>query len=299
MTPLVFDKRAVRRHRDRAAAHFAEHDFLFREIGDRLLDRLDDMAGRFPLALDLGCRTGLLARHLSGRGGVAHLVSTDLSSAMAREAPAPRAVADEEALPFAAASFDLVLSNLALHWTNDLPGALLQIRQVLKPDGLLLASLFGGDTLLELREALLEAEIEIAGGASPRLSPVLDVRDAGMLLQRAGFALPVIDTDVITVTYPDALALMRDLRGMGETNAAIERARHPTRRAILASAAARYAARHADAEGRITARFQVIFLTGWAPSDSTPKAARRGSATHRLADVFGTVEKKTGEKPGE
>jgi SAM-dependent methyltransferase len=296
--PLVFDRRAVRRHRDRAAADFAAHDFLFREVGDRLLDRLADMARRFPSALDLGCRTGTLARHIAGRGGVERLVSAELSPAMARAAPPPRLVADEEALPFAPASFDLVLSNLALHWTNDLPGALLQIRQALKPDGLFLAALFGGDTLTELREALLGAELDLAGGVSPRLSPVVDLRDAGMLLQRAGFALPVIDTDMLTVTYADALALMRDLRGMGETNAAAERLRHPTRRTVLAEAAARYAARHADAEGRIVARFQVIFLTGWAPSASTPKPARRGSATHRLADAFGARERKAGEKAG-
>lgn len=296
--PLVFDRRAVRRHRDRAAANFGAHDFLFREIGDRLLDRLADMARRFPSALDLGCRTGLVARHLAGRGGVETLVSAELSPGMARLAPPPRLVADEEALPFAPASFDLVVSNLTLHWTNDLPGALLQIRQALKPDGLFLAALFGGETLLELRETLLGAELDLAGGISPRLSPVVDLADAGMLLQRAGFALPVIDTDLLTVTYADALALMRDLRGMGETNAAAERLRHPTRRAVLVEAAARYAARHADTEGRIVARFQVIFLTGWAPSASTPKAARRGSATHRLADALGTVERKAGDKAG-
>jgi NADH dehydrogenase [ubiquinone] 1 alpha subcomplex assembly factor 5 len=298
MTALVFDRRAVRRHRDRAAANFHQHDFLFREIGDRLLDRLEDMARRFPLALDLGCRTGHLARHIGARGGIERLISADLSAGMAGLAQQPRIVADEEALPFAPARFDLVMSNLALHWTNDLPGALLQIRQILKPDGLLLAALFGGETLIELREALLGAEIDLAGGASPRLSPVLDLPDAGMLLQRAGFALPVVDTDILTVTYPDALALMRDLRGMGETNAAQERLRHPTRRAILAEAASRYAARHADSQGRIAARFQVIFLTGWAPSDSTPKAARRGSATHRLAEALGTVERKAGDKAG-
>jgi NADH dehydrogenase [ubiquinone] 1 alpha subcomplex assembly factor 5 len=192
-----------------------------------------------------------------------------------------------------------VLSALALHWVNDLPGALLQLRRALKPDGLLLAALFGGETLVELRESLLQAELDITGGASPRVSPVVDVRDAGMLLQRAGFVLPVIDTDTLTVTYPDALALMRDLRGMGETNAVTLRPRHPTRRTIIAQAASRYEAAHADASGRITARFQVIFLSGWAPSDNTPKAARRGSATHSLADALGTVERKTGDKAGQ
>src|SRR5581483_6832098 len=215
--------------------------------------------------------------------------------AMAARAGAPVVVGDEELLPFADASFDLVISALAMHWTNDLPGALVQLRRALKPDGLLLAALLGGDTLAELRRALLEAELAETGGAHPRVSPVADVRDAGMLLQRAGFELPVVDSDVLSVSYPDLIALMRDLRGMGETNALSERPRAPTRRGVLARAAAAYPQ---APDGRIEAGFQVIFLTGWAPHPSQPKPLRPGSAAARLADALDARETGTGDKAG-
>jgi len=294
--PRVFDRDAVRRHRDRAADRFDHHDFLFREIGDRLVERLDEVNRRFVRVLDLGCRTGLLRAPLAARAGVETVVGLELSPAMASRAGQPAVVADEELLPFAPGSFDLVVSNLALHWTNDLPGALAQLRRALKPDGLLLAAMLGGNTLADLRAALIDAELAETGGARPRVSPVADVRDAGMLLQRAGFELPVVDADTIWVTYPDAMALMRDLRGMGETNAVAERPRALTRRGVLARAAAAYPAREAD--GRIRAGFQVIFLTGWAPHASQPKPLRPGSATARLADALGGTEHGAGEKIG-
>jgi len=294
--PRVFDRDAVRRHRDRAADRFEDHDFLFREIGERLVDRLDDVNRRFARVLDLGCRTGLLRAPLAARPGVETVVGLELSARMAARAGRPAVVADEELLPFADGSFDLVVSNLALHWTNDLPGALVQLRRALKPDGLLLAALLGGETLADLRAALIDAELGETGGARPRVSPVADVRDAGMLLQRAGFELPVVDADTISVTYPDALALMRDLRGMGETNAVAERPRALTRRGVLARADAAYPAREPD--GRIRAGFQVIFLTGWAPHASQPKPLRPGSAAARLADALGGAEHGTGEKTG-
>src|ERR1700722_18901647 len=260
----VFDRRAVRAHRERAAARLAEHDFLFREAADRLADRLLDFKRAFPTALDLGCHTGVLAQVLRGRGGIETLVQADLSPAMAGRAQGLRVAADEEALPFAPQSFDLVLSVLSLHWVNDLPGALLQIRRCLKPDGLFLGCLLGGGTLAELRDALLHAEAEIEDGASPRVSPFADLRDAGGLLQRAGFALPVADGERIAVTYPNALALMHDLRGMGESNAVLDRRKHFSRRTTLARAAALYAA----ADERITASFQLLTLTGWQPHAS-------------------------------
>lgn len=297
---IVFDRALVRRHRDRAASGMAGHDFLFAEIGDRLLDRLDDVTHRFPLALDLGCRHGLLGRLLKGRGGVRHFLQCDLSASMLRAAGAfgPVVQADEEALPFKEESLDLVLSNLALHWVNDLPGALIQINRALKPDGLFLAAIFGGNTLHELRACLTEAELAETGGISPRISPFADLRDAAGLLQRAGFALPVADAETVTVTYPDMGKLMADLRAMGEGNAVLQRLKRPTRRTVLAHAAALYAARYGAEGGRITATFQVLFLTGWAPHDSQQKPQRRGSAKARLADVLGTVEGSTGEKAG-
>ncbi len=294
----VFDRRAVRRHRDRAAGTLPSHDFLLREVAGRLAERLDDVTRRFPLALDLGCHDGTLGRALAGRGGIETLVQTDLSPAMAgkaRGAGRPAVAADEEALPFAAAAFDAVFSLLSLHWVNDLPGALIQARRALRPDGLFLAALLGGETLKELRTALLEAEIEVEGGAGPRVSPFADVRDLGGLLQRAGFALPVADVDAIEVRYPDAFRLMADLRGMGEANALRDRRKGFSRRATLRRAADLYAARHAGLDGRLPATFQVIYLTAWAPHESQPKALAPGSARSRLAEALGSKERSAGE----
>jgi len=297
----VFDRVLLRRRRDRAAAGLRGHDFLFAEAAERLADRLDDVTRKFPLALDLGCHDGTLARVLAGRGGVETLVQCDLAPAMARAAAsngAPTLAVDEEALPFARASFDLVISVLGLHWVNDLPGALIQIRHVLKPDGLFLGALLGGETLTELRLALMEAELAEEGGVSPRVAPFAELRDAGGLLQRAGFALPVADADRLTVSYPDALALMRELRAMGESNVLIERRRGFTRRATLARAAAIYAEKFADAEGRVRASFEIVTLTGWAPHPCQPQALKPGSAITRLADALGTEERPAGDKAG-
>jgi SAM-dependent methyltransferase len=262
----VFDRGLLRRRRDRAAASLAEHDFLFREAGERLADRLDDITRRFPLTLDLGCHTGEMGRLLQGRGGIETLIQCDLSAAMVRAAGGLAVVGDEELLPFGDGRFDLVLSNLSLHWTNDLPGALIQIRRALKPDGLFLATLLGGETLKELRRALLEAEVEVEGGASPRVSPFADVRDMGDLLQRAGFTQPIADFDIIDVAYAEPFRLIADLRGMGETNALVERRKAFTRRTTLVAAAERYRKLYARADGRVPATFQVIYLTAWAPA---------------------------------
>ena len=292
----VFDRGAVRAHRERAAAGFAGHDFLVAEVAERLADRLADITRSFPLALNLGCHTGQLSAALKSRGGIESLVQADLSEAMVRRAAGPRLVCDEERLPFAASSFDLVMSVLTLHWVNDLPGTLVQIRQVLKPDGLLLAAMLGGETLGELRQALVVAEIEEEGGASPRVSPFADLRDAGQLLQRAGLALPVVDSDTITVTYRDAFALMRELRGMGETNAVGGRRRSSSRRGTLTRAAAAYQEVFGDAQGRVPATYQVLYLTGWAPHESQQKPLRPGSARARLAEALGTEEIPAGDK---
>ena len=294
----VFDRRLVRRHRDRAADGFAQHDFLKREVSERLADRLSDTTRRFARVLDLGCHDGALGRLVAARGEAEMLVSMDLSERFARAAPGLRVVGDEEWLPFADGSFDLVVSALSLHWVNDLPGALVQINRALKPDGLFLAAMLGGGTLEELRQSLLAAELQVEGGASPRISPFADVPDVGGLLQRAGFALPVVDADRIDVSYADAIALMRELRGMGETNAVAERRRVPLRRATLASALRHYGERRAGADGRLPATFQVLYLTAWAPHASQPKPLRPGAAKTRLAEALGTVERPAGEKAG-
>lgn len=290
---MVFDRTALRRHRDRAAATLPQADFLFREAAERLADRLNDVTRRFPLALDLGCHGGQLTEIIGAPSKVERLFQCDPSLAMARTAARnkrPTAVADEDALPFGNGALDLVVSNLSLHWVNDLPGALTQIRRALKPDGLFLANVFGGETLKELRAALLEAESEITGGASPRVSPFIDVRDAGALLNRAGFALPVVDADAITATYAEPLKLMADLRAMGETNAVIARSKKFLRRDVLARALEIYRERFADARGRCIATFQIVTMTAWAPHTSQQKALRPGSATARLADALSTSE---------
>ena len=286
----VFDRDLLRRRRDRQAGGFGAHDFLMAEVAERLLDRLDDVTRSFPLALDLGSHDGLLARLRHGRGGVETFLQADLSMAMAGRACLtghPAFVADEEWLPVKAAALDLILSNLNLHWVNDLPGALLQIHRALKPDGLFLGAMFGGNTLQELRDCLMRAELAETGGVSPRVSPFADVADAAALMQRAGFALPVVDSETITVTYPNMLKLLADLRGMGEANLVVDRLKRPTRRAVIAHAAALYAQDHAGPDGRLLATFQILFLTGWSPHQSQQQPLKPGSGQTSLTDVFG------------
>jgi SAM-dependent methyltransferase len=294
----VFDRAALRGRRRRAARGLAQHDFLLQAGAERLADRLQDVKGGFAHALEFGARGDVLRAAIGPRAGTTLYATAGIATACVAPGTGCALVADEDWLPFADAAFDLVVGNLALHWTNDLPGALIQLRRSLRPDGLLLASLLGGRTLAELRACLLDAELEVTGGASPRVSPFVDVRDAGGLLQRAGFALPVVDADLLTVSYPDALALMRDLRGMGETNCLVERRRAMSRRDVLLRAAALYAERFAGADGRITASFEIVTLTGWAPAPSQPRPLKPGSASRRLAEALGTVEQPTGDKAG-
>src|SRR3954453_9184425 len=292
----VFDRETVRRHRDRAAAGFPAYDFLFTEIAERLGDRLDDVVRDFPVALDLGCHTGQVGRMLGGRKGIETLVECDLSPAMVRSAGGGLRVAgDEELLPFADSTFDLAISNLSLHWVNDLPGALLQLRRALKPDGMFMCAMLGGETLFELRRCLMEAELELTGGVSARISPFAEVRDAGGLLQRAGFTLPVVDCDTITVTYESAFKLMADLRGMGETNAGLNRRKSPTPRALMIDAARRYAELYSEPDGRVTATFQILYLAGWAPHESQQKPMKPGTAQVRLADALKVGERSVGD----
>ena len=299
VSPLpIFEPRVVRAHRERAAPRLADHDFMFREVAQRLADRLMDIKCRFPLALDLGCHGGEFGRIVGGRGGIENLVQCDPAPAMVRRAGGLAVAADADALPFREGAFDLVVSVLSLHWVNDLPGALVQIRRVLGPDGLFLAALPGGGTLGELRAALTEAELEITGGARPRVAPFVDMRDAGALLQRAGFALPVVDSDPIVVRYENMFRLMADLRGMGETAAMTGVPRHFTRREVILRAAEIYRQRHEGADGRIPATFQIVWLTGWAPDPSQQRPARRGSAGARLADAL-RVEEEGGAGNGE
>lgn len=292
---LVFDRALVRARRERAVASGDAHDFLFREVAERLADRLKDFRHTFETGVDIGTRGGHMAKAALATGRVERLFAADPSPHLAASASVPSVAADEEALPFGPASLDLVVSALALHWVNDLPGALIQIRQTLKPDGLFLAAMLGGETLYELRAALMEAELAVSGGAAPRVSPMADLRDAAALLQRAGFALPVADRDTLAISYPDALALMRDLSRMGEGNAVRRRSLTPLRRAVLAEAARLYEARHKMDGGGVRASFEVLYLAGRAPADTQQKPLRPGAAHHRLADALGVEERSAGD----
>lgn len=288
---VVFDRMLLRERRRRAQALGAA-TFLLDRVAEDLAERLDAVLREFPVVVDLGTPTDTLRRTLAGKPSVGMLVAAN---------PTPtgsgwRVAADEEALPFRDGALDLVVSALALHFVNDLPGALVQIRRALKPDGLLLAAILGGDTLTELRQSFAAAEAEIEGGVSPRVAPFADVRDVGALLQRAGLALPVTDVDRLTVRYATPFALMADLRKMGATNALTERRRTPLRRATLVRMAEIYAERFADPDGRVRATFEVIWLSGWAPHESQQKPLRPGSAKTRLADALGTREIGTGDK---
>jgi SAM-dependent methyltransferase len=281
----IFDRVRVRKHRERASAHPEAHDFLLREMTQRLADRLLDISRVFPRMLDLGAHHGLLAEYLPEKSGVSLLVQSDLSAGMIDSASGLRLVADEEFLPFASDSFDAIVSVGSLHWVNDLPGALVQIRQALKPDGLFLAMLPGGQTLRELRQSFEQAEME-SGGLSPRISPFVDVRDAGSLLQRAGFALPVVDSETLTVSYAHPLKLMHDLRHMGEGNALLQSRKSFTPCSVLMSAVDFYLRNYSDEKGRIPATFELVTLTAWKPHDSQPQPARRGSGAVHLGDAL-------------
>ena len=282
----VFDRQVLRLRRTRAASGFDAFGFLKQEVAERLAERLDPIKRQFPRALDLGCHDGALARALTGRAGIDWIAAQDLSPAFAKSTFGSGLAGDEEALPFADGSLDLVASALSLHWVNDLPGALIQINRALRPDGLFIGALFGIGTLVELRSVLAEAELELLGGTSPHISPFLDAREGAGLLQRAHFALPVADTETITVTYGNPFNLIRDLRGMGEANALIHRPRKPLAAHILARALALYAERFSDDQGRVKASFEIVTLTGWAPHEAQQKPLSPGSAKMRLADAL-------------
>jgi NADH dehydrogenase [ubiquinone] 1 alpha subcomplex assembly factor 5 len=292
----LFDRALLARRRARVSASATQHDFLLARVADDLAERLAIVRRSFPLAVNLGAHHGLVSQAIQGIAGVERVIDVDATAAALLRGPARlRVVAEEDALPFAEASLDLVVSGLSLQLVNDLPGALVQIRRALKPDGLLLASLLGGATLKELREAWLAAEAEISGGASPRVAPFADVRDMGALLQRAGFALPVVDSETVTVTYANPLALMQEIKAMGGSNMLVARRRTPVKRSLLLRAAEIYAERFAGPDGRVPATFEILTLTAWAPDESQPKPLRPGSAQTRLADALGVSERKLKE----
>ncbi|MBU6318688.1 MAG: methyltransferase domain-containing protein [Alphaproteobacteria bacterium] len=294
----VFDRRLLQARRRRTQAGFASYDFLRRAACEDIVSRLSAVNRTFTRVLEIGARDDALSRALGKseelRGRIGDIYGCDISEACVT-APLGTA-ADEEALPFGDGSFDLVVSAVCLHWVNDLPGTLIQIRRCLKPDGLFVGILPGGRTLHELRSALLSAEEEIRGGAGSRVSPTLDVIDGAGLLQRAGFAMPVSDLDRITVRYGEPMRLLLDLRGMGETAAFANRSAPPLTRQILLRAMDIYKERFSDADGRVRATFDMIAMSGWAPAPDQPKPKRPGSASVRLADALGVSERSAGEQ---
>ena len=294
--PKIFDRRLLRARQARARK-LGPATFLLDRTASELGERLSAVLRRFSIAVDLGTPTDVVRQVLAASGKAGTIVAATVHSN-----PGGRSflsvAADEETLPFANASLDLVVSALALQFVNDLPGTLIQIRRALKPDGLLLAALVGGESLSELREAIAAAEIEIEGGVSPHIAPFADVRELGALLQRAGFALPVVDSERLVVRYDSISALIRDLRHMGATNILNERRRKPLKRATVQRMADVYRERFADEDGRVRASFEIIWLSGWAPHEGQQKPLRPGSATRRLSDALNTDEISTGEKPG-
>jgi NADH dehydrogenase [ubiquinone] 1 alpha subcomplex assembly factor 5 len=272
--PILFDRARLRKRRARAACSFLQHDFLWREAAARAEESLSYIARPFPRVLAFGSHALNLP------------ASSITHAALAPMGTTPSILADEEWLPFADNSFDAVISLLTLQWVNDLPGTLAQIRRILKPDGLFFAILPGGESLRELRSIFASVEAARTGGISPRVAPFLDVRDGGALLQRAGFALPVADSEIFDVSYKHLFALMNDLRGCGEVNMLRSQVQHFTPRGFFADAAAQYAAQHADAEGRIRATVEFITLTGWKPAANQQQPAKRGSGTMSLKDVL-------------
>lgn len=282
--PQIFDARRRAARLSRAQGRIGAADFLHARAADNAVGSLEAILRDFPAVVDLSALPGPFARALA-----------DSPAAMRVGAPiaagdtTTRAQPGSAPLPLADQSVDVIVSLMTLHWANDLPGALAQIRRALKPDGLFLGTLLGAGTLKELRAVLTEAELQVRGGVQARVSPFADGFDGAALLQRAGFALPVSDVDRLTVRYPDMFALIRDLRAMGETNALTGSVR-PLTREIAGRAAALYAERHGDADGRISATFEIVHLAGWAPHESQQKPLPRGSAKMRLADALGVRE---------
>lgn len=268
----IFDRQRLRICRERSKNHFSDYDFLHQWAGRNLQERLNDITRDFKRTIQLGVR-----------GPKLHDNAHTLDYCQNLK---PNIIADPEFLPLKTQSLDLIISNLEMHSINDLPGSLLQIRKALQADGLFMASIFGGETLYELRASLNAAEISLKGGISPRVFPFADKQQMGALLQRAGFALPVVDSDIITVTYDNMFKLMADLRGMGESNIISARDKRYVGKSFFMDAAQHYAENYSEGDGRIVASFEVIFLLGWAPHESQQKPLKPGSADTHLSDIL-------------
>lgn len=300
--PAIFDTALLQQRKRRAwlagqRPSARDGGFLLNQTMQDVRERLDAVERTFDQALDISDDDGRVAQLMADSPRVEAMTRLASSLGHATKSSIPTTIGRQDHLPAGSASLNLITSVLGLQWVNDVPGTLVQIRRALKPDGLFLGALIGGNTLHELRDVLAREEHEATGGASPKVAPFVDVRDFGSLLQRAGFALPVTDADSFTVRYGNLFVLMADLRAMAATNPLLHRSRKPWTRARAVRAAQLYAEHYADPDGRIRATFQIISFSGWAPSEIQQKPLRPGSAKARLADALGTHERPTGEKP--
>ena len=296
----LIDDRAHIRNRDRAAANFDQFDFLKQAVTERIMDRIDTIRRDLPHVLDIGCHNGVLTEALLASPKITSVSAMDPSPEMARLTKQRCGIdvvaASYDAIPFEGQQFDGIFSAFALHWANDLPGVLIQLRQRLKPDGVMVVALAGGETLGGLRAAMASAESEVSGGMSPRVLPMGDIRDMGGLISRAGLTMPVADSDTITVTYEHLFRLMADLRAMGESNAMNSRVKRMTGKSLLMRAAEIYQQRFGTDDGRISVDFEIITLTGWAPDASQPQPLKPGSAQQSLASALGVEDRDAEEK---
>ena len=292
----LFDRSLLRSRRARFAHEIAAREFLIAHVAREIAERIEMMLRDFPRALDLGAYHGLLGRTVGALPSVGEVTYAESVFDYAARCPRPTVVCDEDLLPFKDGSFNLIVSGLALHRVNDLPGSLIQIRRALKPDGLFMGAALGSRALIELRECLIEAEGETEGGASPRVAPFGDVRSYGALLQRAGLALPVADAEELTAVYASPRDLMREVRALGGGNVLMARKRTPLPRRTLLRAEEIYRARHGTPDGKVKATFQFVFMSGWGPDPSQQKPLRPGSARSRLADALKTEEHSAGDK---
>lgn len=291
-----FNRKLVRHYRARRAKAIGNYDFLINWTAENLIERLDVIKRKFPTVIQLGCRHDpRIDKALIEAAECKTLVNCDLNREIVGRHTGLPVVCDEEAFPFRQAAADMVMSSFNLHSVNDLPGALIQIRRTLKPDGLFLGAFPGGKTLHELRQSLMQAELKVTGGASPRVFPFAEKQQVGALMQRAGFALPVVDSETVTVSYKSLRALLDDIRGMGESNSLAGRPGLPVKKAVWEEAETIYHREFGDGEGRIEASFEIVFVIGWAPHETQQKPLRPGSAKIRLADALETDEKGTGE----
>ena len=291
-SPLIFDRGQIRRQQARVATKITDHNFLIDWNMRQIIDRLADIKRTYPRVLLVGASVSSDLRHeLKVAGQIEELLIADESDALS-----PDVVFDSELWPESITNFDLIVAPFMLHRTNDVPGALIQMRHALKPDGLMMAAFPGGETLIELRQSFMNAEIAQRNGAQMRVHPFIDRQQAAALLQRGGYSLPVVDSERLTVTYDNAFRLMQDLRGMGETNSLVLRQRHMTGKNLMLEMARLYQCNFSEDDGRIRATFEMIFMTGWAPHESQQQPLRPGSAQNRLADALGTTEISAGER---